>query len=83
MSADATVAGEAVIEIDPENEIDAGFLEHLAERPAEIETAAPSGAASKQKAYFGDSVVAGIAEGMYVMISKDPQLSSPEVQQQP
>ena len=66
-SADAAIVDEeAVIEYGPESEIDAGFLEHLVERPVEneIETAAPSGAASKQQTYFGDSVVAGIAEGM-------------------
>lgn len=60
----ATVAGEAVTEFDPEGEIEAGFLGHLGETTAETEPAAPSGAASKQQTYFGDSVVAGIAEGM-------------------
>ena len=64
-SADAAnVAEEVVIELEPESEIDAGFPEHFVEKPVEIESAAPSGAASKQQTYFGDSVVAGIAEGM-------------------
>lgn len=49
----ATVAELGVTVFGPESEADVDFLEHLEERPVEIEAAATSGAASMQQSCWG------------------------------
>ncbi|KAJ1402016.1 type VII secretion AAA-ATPase EccA [Sesbania bispinosa] len=62
--------------------MDADFLDYL-EKPAEVETAAISGSALKQRSCWGSSAVAEIEERKQDAVLKDLKSSHPEVQQQP